>query len=127
MDRRLKFAGVALAGLLALGAGGVAVASMNDGPGRFGRADANNDGQITRAEWIQAATARFDKFDLNKDSKLTTDEMPRRHGHHRHGPHRGGPDGGRGGPDWDRGGPPPPPPGTPEPGATAMPTPSPQQ
>jgi hypothetical protein len=120
MNQRLKIAGAALAGIVAtVAAGGIAIASMDNGLGGFGRADANNDGQITRAEWVQAATARFDRFDANKDGKLIGDELPKHgrggpDGHHGHrGPHGGGP-------DWDRGGPPPPPDAAaPQPGAPA--------
>ena len=89
MNQKLKLAGAALAGMVAtLAAGGVALASMDQGLGRIGGADANKDGQITRAEWIAAANWRFDRLDADKDGKLVTSELPRRrgHGHHR-GPH----------------------------------------
>lgn len=96
MNQKLKFAGAALAGIVAtLAAGGIAMASMDNGLGRMGRADANNDGQITRAEWVQAAAVRFDKFDANKDGKLVAAELPKKHGrgpHRGHGPRNGGSD-----------------------------------
>lgn len=115
MNPRLKLAGAALAGILATVAiGGVAIASMDKGLGRLGRADANNDGQITRAEWVQAANARFDRLDADKDGKLTAAELPK-HGRGHHRGHRGPRDGG---PDWDRGGPPPPSPAAPAPSAS---------
>jgi hypothetical protein len=111
MNQKLKLAGAALAGIVAtVAAGGIAVASMDNGLGRMGRADSNNDGQITRAEWVQAATARFDKFDADKDGKLVAGELPKPgHG----GPHRGRHGHHDGGPDWDRSGPP----STPQPAA----------
>lgn len=118
MNQKLKLAGAALAGILAtVAAGGVAVASMDNGLGRVGRADANNDGQITRAEWVQAANARFDRLDANKDGKLVGDELPK---HGPRGPHRGhhGPHDGDAG--WDHGAPPP---GAPQPAAPASPAP----
>jgi len=100
MNQKLKLAGAALAGIVAtVAAGGIAMASMDHGLGRMGRADINNDGQITRAEWVQAATVRFDRLDANKDGKLVADEMPRGHGygHGHRGRHGGGPDRDEGG------------------------------
>ncbi|MCK9541209.1 MAG: EF-hand domain-containing protein [Novosphingobium sp.] len=37
-------------------------------------ADANKDGAITQAEFLTAATARFDRLDTNKDGTVTADE-----------------------------------------------------
>ena len=90
MDHKLQLVSATLAGVLVtVAAGGIASASMgharNGAGGQFGRADADGDGTITRAEWIAAATARFDKLDVNKDGKLTPDEMPPRHGRHHGG------------------------------------------
>ncbi len=39
------------------------------------RADANEDGVITRAEAIAKADARFDQLDTNHDGKVTSDEQ----------------------------------------------------
>ncbi|WP_404339498.1 hypothetical protein AB2M62_08850 [Sphingomonas sp. MMS12-HWE2-04] len=136
MTEKLKLAGAAVAGIVAtLAAGGIAFASIDHRSGPFRGADANHDGQITRAEWMATATTRFDALDTNKDGKLVPDELPkpRRHGHH--GPHgewdRDG-DGPRG--DGDRGGPPPPPPPgvapqqqSAAPAPAAVPTPAPQK
>ena len=120
MNQKLKLAGAALAGIVAtVAAGGIAVASMDNGLGRLGRADANSDGQITRAEWVQAANARFDRLDANKDGKLVGDELPK---HGPRGPHRGHHGPHDGGPGWD-GAPPPPPPGASQPAAPASPAP----
>ncbi|NIJ18746.1 hypothetical protein FHS95_000415 [Sphingomonas naasensis] len=122
MHPRLKLAGAALAGILAtVAVGGIAVASMDNGLGHLGRADANGDGQITRAEWVAAANTRFERLDADKDGKLTAAEMPRHHGRgdrHRghHGPRGGGSDG-------DGAGPPAPPPGNAQPVAPATPAP----
>jgi hypothetical protein len=92
MNHKLQLVGATLAGVLVtVAAGGIAVASMGRGPmGPFAHADANNDGTITRAEWVAAANARFDRFDANKDGKLIVGEVPppppRGHGRY-HGPH----------------------------------------
>ncbi|WP_257214850.1 hypothetical protein [Sphingomonas sp. R-74633] len=92
MNHKLQLVGATLAGVLVtVAAGGIAVASMGRGPmGPFAHADANGDGTITRAEWVAAANARFDRFDANKDGKLIVGEVPPPppHGHGRHhGPH----------------------------------------
>lgn len=103
MNHKLQLVGATLAGVLVtVAAGGLAYASMGGdrGMGPFARADANGDGIITRAEWIAAANARFDRFDTNKDGKLIVGEIPPPpplgHGRH-HGPH--GFDGPDDGPD----------------------------
>ncbi len=43
----------------------------------FARADANNDGVVTRDEFLADVDARFAKLDANKDGKLSADERPR--------------------------------------------------
>ncbi|WP_245656464.1 EF-hand domain-containing protein [Novosphingobium naphthalenivorans] len=60
-----------------------------DGPGKHGRnamrgpghgmnllkmADTNNDGAVTKAEFMAAATKHFDEMDANKDGKVTKEE-----------------------------------------------------
>ncbi len=40
--------------------------------------DANNDGTVTRAEFIAAAERRFQDLDRNNDGRLTEDEQPPR-------------------------------------------------
>ena len=50
------------------------------GPGKGGmmmggRADANKDGTVTKAEFMAGPMAMFDKADTNKDGKVTADEM----------------------------------------------------
>ncbi|CAN5347541.1 hypothetical protein BH09PSE4_BH09PSE4_18710 [soil metagenome] len=99
MNQKLKYAAVALGSVVAtLAAGGIALASIHhDGLGHFGNADANNDGKITRIEWLRAANTRFLALDANKDGALASTELPRpphpRHGPgHRHGPPDWGPD-----------------------------------
>ena len=48
-----------------------------------GRLDADGNGSISRQEWLNAAGARFDRLDTNKDGVLTPDELSRaRHGRH---------------------------------------------
>lgn len=44
--------------------------------GDVGRADTNNDGVITREEYLADVDARFAKIDVNKDGKITKDERP---------------------------------------------------
>ncbi len=59
------------------------------GAGMMRMADANGDGIVTRAEYMAAVDARFDRMDRNHDGVLSPDEMPA----------RGGWRGGRGGAD----------------------------
>jgi hypothetical protein len=106
MDQKLKYGGAALGGVLVtLIAGGIAFAAHGDrGLGPFGNADADNNGEITRTEWVAAANKRFDSIDTNKDGKLIVGEIPpapepRHHGR-RHGPP---------GPEAEDDAPPPPP------------------
>ena len=105
MNDKLKLAGAALGGVIAtLAAGGIAMASMDHAMGPIGNADLDNNGEITRAEWVQKATQGFDAMDVNKDGKLVVGEIPAPPRHH--GGRHGGPHGGPGGPGgWDRGGP----------------------
>ena len=57
--------------------------------------DTNKDGSISRDEWMKAAAARFDRFDVSKDGKLSPEEMrfgmfeEHRHMRGGHGPHDG--------------------------------------
>jgi len=44
--------------------------------GDIGKADANNDGVITREEYLADVDARFARIDVNKDGKITKDERP---------------------------------------------------
>lgn len=69
------------------------------GPGGFG--DANNDGTVTKAEFMAGPLAMFDKADANKDGVVTADELKAAR------PQMRGP---MGGPGHDRKAPPPPPP-----------------
>ena len=105
MNANLKYAAVALASVAAtLGVTSVVHHSMDKGIGHFANADADNNGEITTAEWTAAGNAEFQKLDTNKDGKIVVGEIPRGPGPggHRRG-HRG-PDGpgGPGGPgdDW---------------------------
>ena len=86
MDNQWKYAGVAGASiLLTLAAAAGYAQTAGAGMGRFGR-DANGDGVVTRAEWVAAANAQFDRLDANHDGKLDATERPG-HGHgRRHGP-----------------------------------------
>lgn len=79
---------------------------MRGGPGGPGFGDANKDGTVTKAEFMAAPLAMFDKADTNKDGFVTADELKAARPQMR-GPmgHR---DPGQRGPGHD--GPPPPPP-----------------
>lgn len=86
MKTMWKIAGAAVGGAVAtMAAGGIAFASMQGGMGPMGRADANGDGKVTRAEFVGAAEARFVRLDANGDGALVAAEMPRRKGGRGHG------------------------------------------
>lgn len=83
MNQKLKLAGAALGGIVAtLAACGIATAAMGHGLGPIGNADLNNDGTITKAEWLQKAGESFDGMDANKDGKLVVGEIPPPPPHH---------------------------------------------
>ena len=42
------------------------------------RADANNDGNITREEFLARPTQMFDRLDANNDGAISADERPQR-------------------------------------------------
>lgn len=113
-----KMVTIAGAGVLATaGAGALALSAMGyEGLGRMGRADANGDGKVTRAEWIAAANTRFAALDTNRDGTLVAAELPRRGPRHGRGGHRGHHGGG-----GERGFAPPP--AAPAPGAQPVPAP----
>lgn len=46
--------------------------------GIFDRADANNDGSVTREEFTAARAARFAKLDRNSDGYIDSDDIPKR-------------------------------------------------
>jgi hypothetical protein len=133
--KTLKLAALLAASVVTFGTGAAMAAPQDRTPPKAERArkphenpiDLNKDGFVSKDEWMRAAAARFDKFDVSKDGKISREEM--RFGRfeemrkHRGGPggrggwHRGpqggpgheGP-GGPGGPGHRRMGPPPPPP-----------------
>jgi Ca2+-binding EF-hand superfamily protein len=57
---------------LALAAGGVAVAQQQ--PGRAHRADADQDGRISRAEFVDGRTARLTALDTDRDGSVNAEE-----------------------------------------------------
>ncbi|WP_439817979.1 EF-hand domain-containing protein [Zavarzinia sp. CC-PAN008] len=58
--------------------------------GAFGRADADRDGSITRAEFDAAGAARFEALDDDKNGVIDPAERPQQHGrHHERGHDRG--------------------------------------
>lgn len=75
-------------------AAGAALAQPAGGPrGMFDRADANNDGFVSRDEARAQRALAFDRMDANKDGFLVASELPRRSGPRaRGGPQRGGGD-----------------------------------
>lgn len=63
-----------------------------DGPGMH-NPDANNDGVITRAEFLAGPTAMFERLDANRDGQLSAAERPQRperHSWRGHGRYGGG-------------------------------------
>jgi Ca2+-binding EF-hand superfamily protein len=48
------------------------------GEGMFERADANNDGSVTKEEFIAARGDQFSKLDRNSDGYLDSTDMPKR-------------------------------------------------
>jgi Ca2+-binding EF-hand superfamily protein len=69
---------------------GAALAQPAGGPrGMFARADANNDGFISRDEARAQRALAFDRMDANKDGFVVTAELPRRPGGDRRGGGRG--------------------------------------
>ncbi|MEO9131960.1 MAG: hypothetical protein ABI240_12200, partial [Sphingomonas sp.] len=77
---RKLFLAAALAGTML---GGAAIAGQDAPKGRGGammRADTNGDGNISRAEFMAQAEARFARMDKNGDGFITADEMGGRAG-----------------------------------------------
>ncbi|MES2444310.1 MAG: hypothetical protein V4574_15895 [Pseudomonadota bacterium] len=92
MNQKLKLGAAALGGIVAtLAAGGIAFASMGHGLGPIGNADLDDNGEVTRTEWVQKAGEAFDRLDANKDGKLVVGEIPPPP-HHGHGRPHPGPD-----------------------------------
>lgn len=54
-----------------------AMAQMR-GEGIFERADANNDGSVTREEFVAARGVQFAKFDRNSDGYIDSNDVPQR-------------------------------------------------
>lgn len=64
------------AGLFLAASAGVALAQERGPGGMLAAADANHDGNITRAEFDQARNARFTQLDANHDGSLQASERP---------------------------------------------------
>lgn len=150
---KLKLAALLAASAFTFGTGAAMAAPQDKAPPKAEQRaphqnpiDLNKDGFVSKDEWMKAAAARFDKFDVSKDGKLSREEMRfgrfeemRKHGGRGHGgpggpggwqrgPHggpQGGPGfgpgrqgpGGPGGPGHHMGPPPPPPADAPAPAA----------
>lgn len=54
-----------------------AMAQMR-GEGIFDRADANNDGTVTREEFVAARAGQFAKLDRNSDGYIDSNDIPKR-------------------------------------------------
>jgi hypothetical protein len=101
MNRVFLAAALASASFMAVALVGPTAAQTAPGA----RGDANGDGVLSRDEAMAQADARFDRLDVNKDGKLTPDEMqPRR-------PMSGTAPAASAPPPADGASPPPPPPG----------------
>jgi Ca2+-binding EF-hand superfamily protein len=48
------------------------------GEGMFEKSDANNDGSVTREEFIAARDGQFAKFDRNSDGYIDSNDVPKR-------------------------------------------------
>jgi hypothetical protein len=140
---KLKLAALLAASAFTFGTGAAMAAPQDRTPPkaeqrapRHNPMDLNKDGFVSKDEWMKAAAARFEKFDVSKDGKLSREEIrfgrfeamrKHRHGHGFHHGGRGGPEhgprGGHGfgpgreGPGQHRMGPPPPPPAAPATGS----------
>jgi Ca2+-binding EF-hand superfamily protein len=55
-----------------------AMAQMRGGEGIFERADADNDGSVTREEFSAARTGQFAKLDRNSDGYIDSNDVPKR-------------------------------------------------
>jgi hypothetical protein len=54
------------------------------GGGHFNRIDSNNDGKITKTEWLTHHTELFDKIDSDKDGSLSSSEVEQNRPGRRH-------------------------------------------
>jgi Ca2+-binding EF-hand superfamily protein len=61
-----------------LSASSMAQGMRHGGEGMFERADANNDGSVTKEELIAGRGQQFAKFDRNSDGYLDSDDVPKR-------------------------------------------------
>jgi Ca2+-binding EF-hand superfamily protein len=64
--------------LCLLSAASMAQTMRHGGEGMFERADANNDGSVTKEEFIAARGEQFAKLDRNSDGYLDSTDMPKR-------------------------------------------------
>lgn len=68
------------------------MAQMRGGEGIFKHADADNDGSVTREEFIAARAEQFAKFDRNSDGYIDSNDVPKRLAERREKNGRGGGD-----------------------------------
>ena len=106
MNKRMKI--LAGAGAAALLAGGAALWAQAPHGGPLERFDADRNGRLTLAEMQSGVGTMFATADVDKDGKVTRDEMRAAHAKMGHGSPRGGHGGRDGGPPKEgakRGGP----------------------
>jgi len=73
--RNNSFAGLTALAVVALLAGSAAAQSVSPAQGRHAHADANGDGRISQAEFVQGRTERLTAIDADRDGSLTAEEM----------------------------------------------------
>lgn len=61
-----------------LSASSMAQMMRQGGEGMFERADANNDGSVSKEEFIAARGAQFARFDRNSDGYIDSNDVPER-------------------------------------------------
>lgn len=74
MKKTLILGGAAALSLLTVG--GVAIAQQAPAPqARHARADADSDGRVSQAEFVQSRVSRLTTLDANRDGTVTVEEM----------------------------------------------------
>ncbi|HEX8469325.1 MAG TPA: hypothetical protein VF620_16135 [Allosphingosinicella sp.] len=99
MTSKMKIGLAAAAAAVALTAGGATLYAQSGGlHGPMAKFDSDSSGAVSLAEARTGAAAMFAGADVDKDGRVTREEMTAFHGK-MGGPHRGGREGGHGGRD----------------------------